>query len=433
MMRIVYIAAGAAGSYCGACARDVALCRGLIARGHDVLLVPLYTPLRSDTPMPRAERVFYGGINAWLQDRSRLFRKTPRFVDWLFDRPWLLNLASRAIETRPEKLGAMTVSVLRGADGRQRKELEKLIRFLESGPRPEVINLTNSLLSAVAPEIKRRLGAPLFCTLQGEESFVARLPQPYRDEAASLMRRHAQHFDRLFSPGETHADEMSEFLAVPRERIEVVRPGVEALRYRPAGGRVRAPFRIGFLSRVSPAKGLDILVEAFILLEKRRPGKDMVLSVAGEVSRSNSRFLARLRERIASAGLTERFEYHGEVGLEEKVRFLRSLSVFCLPSRYAEQRAMACLEAMAAGVPAVAPRLGLFPELIGLTGGGLLTPVEDPAAVAEALAALMDDPDRADQMGRAAAEGVARHFSSEAMTARTLAIYEDALKAQSKS
>jgi len=432
-MRITYIAAGAAGSYCGACARDVALCRGLIARGHDVLLVPLYTPLRSDMPMPRAQRVFYGGINAWLQDRSSLFRRTPRFVDWLFDRPWLLNLASRAIETRPEKLGAMTVSVLRGADGRQRKELEKLIVFLESGHRPEVINLTNSLLSAVAPEIKRRLGVPLFCTLQGEESFVARLPQPYRDEAASLMRRHAQHFDRLFSPGEAHANEMSEFLAVPRGRIQVVRPGVESATYRPAGGRVREPFRIGFLSRVSPAKGLDILVEAFILLAQRRPGKDMALSVAGEVIGSNSRFLARLRERIAAAGLTERFEYLGEVGLAEKVRFLQSLSVFCLPSRYAEQRAMACLEAMAAGVPAVVPRLGLFPELIGLTGGGVLAPVEDAGAFADALASLMDDPDRADRMGRAASEGVARHFSAEAMTARTLAIYEDALKAQSRS
>ena len=294
-MRIVYIAAGAAGSYCGACARDVALCRGLIARGHEVLLVPLYTPLRSDVPLPRAERVFYGGINAWLQDRSRLFRKTPRFVDWLFDRSWLLNLVSRAIETRPEKLGAMTVSVLRGADGSQRKELEHLIRFLESGPRPEVINLTNSLLSAIAPEIKRRLAVPLFCTLQGEESFVARLPQPYRDEAAALMRRHARNFDRLFSSGEAHANQMSEFLAVPRERIQVVRPGVDAATYPPAERRVRAPFRIGFLSRVSPAKGLDILVEAFILLAKRRPGNDAVLVVAGEAAGSNSGFLDRLR------------------------------------------------------------------------------------------------------------------------------------------
>jgi glycosyltransferase involved in cell wall biosynthesis len=241
---------------------------------------------------------------------------------------------------------------------------------------------------------------------------------------------------------------MSEFLAVPRERIQVVRPGVEPDTYRPSGPRVRAPFRIGFLSRVSPAKGLDILVEAFILLSKNRPGKDAVLSVAGDAAGSNSGFLDRLRERIASAGLTERFEYLGEIGLEEKVRFLRSLSVFCLPSRYAEQRAMACLEAMAAGVPAIVPKLGLFPELIGLTGGGLLAPfdraqgalsgverapVGDAAAFADALGSLMDDPDRADRMGRAASEGVARHFSAEGMTVQTLAIYEEALRARAKS
>ena len=429
-MRIAYIAAGAAGSYCGACARDVALARGLIARGHDVVLLPLYTPLRSDTAAPGLTRVFYGGINSYLQQRFAFFRKTPRFVDWLFDRPWLLKLASRfAIETRPEELGEMTVSVLRGAEGPQRKELERLIGFLEREQRPDVVNVTNSLLSAVAPEIKRRLGVQLFCTLQGEESFVARLPRPHRDEATSLMRRHAQHYDLLFSPGEAYAEEMSAFLAVPRERIRVVRSGIELTPYRASGPRVREPFRIGFLSRVSPAKGLDILVEAFVLLEQNRPGR-AVLSVAGGTAGPNKDFLNRLRARIASAGLTDRFEYFGEVDLAGKARFLRNLSVFCLPSRYAEQRAVACLEAMAAGVPVVVPRLGLFPELIALTSGGALVPVEDPPAVAAALASLMDDPERADRMGQSAAEGVARHFSAELMTAQTLAIYEEALAAQ---
>ena len=425
-MRITYIAAGAAGSYCGACARDVALARGLTARGHDVLLLPLYTPLRSDLTHPGMGRIFYGGINAWLQQQSGLFRRTPRFVDWLFDRPWLLNLVSRfAIETRPEELGEMTVSVLRGTEGMQRKELEKLVDFLEREHRPDVVNLTNSLLSAVAPELKRRLGVPLFCTLQGEETFVARLPQPYRDEATALMRRHAQHFDLLFSPGERYAQEMSDFLSVPRERVRVVRSGIELEPYRSGGPRAREPFRVGFLSRVSPAKGVDILVEAFILLEQRRPGR-AVLSVAGEAAGSNKRLLRQLRSRLASQGLADRFEYHGEVDLAGKARFLKSLSAFCLPSRYAEQRAMACLEAMAAGVPVVVPKLGLFPELIALTGGGVLVPVEDPAAVAAALAGLMDDPDGADRMGRSAAEGVARYFSAQAMTEQTLAIYERA-------
>jgi glycosyltransferase involved in cell wall biosynthesis len=426
-MRIAYIAAGAGGSYCGACARDVALARGLTARGHDVLLLPLYTPLRSDLSHAGMGRIFYGGINAYLQQRSGLFRRTPGFVDWFFDRPALLRLVSRfAIETRPEGLGEMTVSVLRGTAGRQRKELEKLVGFLEREHRPDVVNLTNSLLSAVAPEVKRRMGVPLFCTLQGEEAFVARLPQPHRNEAMALMRSHAQHFDLLFSPGEGYADEMSEFLSVPRERVQVVRAGIEFGPYRAAGPRVREPFRIGFLSRVTPAKGLDILVEAFALLERMRPGR-ATLSVAGEVAGVHRGFLRRLRRRMASEGLTGRFEYLGEVDMAGKAALLRSLSAFCLPSRYAERRAVACLEAMAAGVPVVVPSIGLFPELIALTGGGTLVPVEDAGAVAQALAALMDDPDGADRMGQAAAEGVAAHFSADAMAEQTLRAYERAL------
>jgi glycosyltransferase involved in cell wall biosynthesis len=428
-MRIAYIAAGAGGSYCGACSRDVTLARGLTARGHDVLLLPLYTPLRADLTHPAMGRIFYGGINAYLQQRSALFRHAPRFVDWLFDRPWLLKLVSRyAIETQPEGLGEMTVSVLRGTEGMQRKELERLVGFLEREHRPDVVNLTNSLLSAVAPEVKRRLGVPLFCTLQGEEAFVARLPQPHRDEAVSLMRGHAQHFDRLFSPGEGYADEMSEFLGVPRERVHVVRPGIELGPYQTTGARVREPFRIGFLSRVTPAKGLDILVEAFILLEGQRPGR-ATLSVAGEVAGTHRGFLRRLRRRLALEGLADRFEYLGEVDLATKAAFLKSLSAFCLPSRYAERRAMACLEAMAAGLPVVVPALGLFPELIALTGGGVAVPAEHPSAVAAALAGLMDEPDGADRMGRAAAEGVARHFSAETMAEQTLTVYERVLAA----
>ncbi|MDP6106880.1 MAG: hypothetical protein QGI33_00390 [Candidatus Brocadiia bacterium] len=117
-MRIVYIGAGAAGTYCGACARDVTLVRGLLARGHDAMLLPLYTPLTSDMPDVSLGQVFYGGVNVYLQDRFALFRWTPRLVDWLLDRPALLREASRfGIETRPEDLGNMTVSVLRGADG----------------------------------------------------------------------------------------------------------------------------------------------------------------------------------------------------------------------------------------------------------------------------------------------------------------------------
>ncbi len=431
-MRITYIAAGAAGSYCGACNRDVALVRRLRARGHEAIMMPLYTPLRTDGPDPSIRRVFYGGINTYLQQRFALFRKTPGFIDWLFDRPRLLRFASRlAIETRPEKLGDMTVSVLRGLEGSQRKEAMKLIGFLDSEQRPDIVNLSNSLLSAVAPEIKRRLGVPVVCTLQGEDAFVLRLPEPHRQEAIGLLRRHARSFDMLFSAGERYADEMSQFLDVPRDRVRVIRPGIECEHYAGPGRGTQEPFRIGFLSRLSPAKGFDILVEAFILLERERPGT-VVLCAAGEVRGPNTKFLAGLRSRLAREGLADRFEYAGELDFEEKVRFLKNCSVFCVPTRYPEQDGIAYLEAMAAGVPVVAPEIGQLPELVQITGGGLLVPPENPEAIAKAISRLCDDPVNAREMGTAAAAVVAREFSADRMTDETLAAYEEALDAQAK-
>ena len=428
-MRIAYVAAGAAGSYCGACNHDVALVRRLIARGHDVTMIPLYTPLRADGPDPSIRRVFYGGINAYLEQRFALFRRTPRFVDWLFDRPGLLKFVSHfAIETLPENLGDMTVSVLRGLDGHQQKEVEKLLCFLEREPRPDIVNLSNSLLAAVAPEIRRRISVPVVSTLQGEDTFVLRLPEPHRQEAIDLLRRHAGSLDLLFAASEPYADEMSQFLAVPRDRVRVIRPGIECEHYAGPRENPEVPFRVGFLSRVSPSKGFDILVEAFILLERERP-RSVVLSVAGEARGPNAKFLARLRSRLASEGLADRFDYAGEPDLEEKVRFLKACSAFCVPSRYPEQDGIVYLEAMAAGVPVVAPDLGQLPEFVKATGGGFVVPPENPEEIAKAIAKLRDRPDEARQMGTAAARVVARDFSADRMADDTLEAYRQVLGA----
>ena len=87
MMKILSITAGAAGMYCGSCARDNALARELIARGHDVTLVPVYTPTRTDEPNVSRPHVLFGGISVYLQQYSAIFRKTPRFLDRFWDSP----------------------------------------------------------------------------------------------------------------------------------------------------------------------------------------------------------------------------------------------------------------------------------------------------------------------------------------------------------
>src|ERR1700747_2713116 len=119
-MRIAYITAGAAGMYCGSCMHDNTLVSALTAQGHDALLIPTYTPIRTDEADVSQQRVFFGGINVYLQQKLSLFQHTPWLLDRFFDFPRLLRWVSRfAMKTQAEELGELTISVLKGEHGFQ--------------------------------------------------------------------------------------------------------------------------------------------------------------------------------------------------------------------------------------------------------------------------------------------------------------------------
>src|SRR6185312_12358666 len=121
-MRIAFITSGAAGMFCGSCLRDNTLVAALRGLGHDALLIPTYTPIRTDEEDVSQRRVFFGGINVYLQQKFSLFRHTPWFLDRLLDAPRLLNWVSRfAVKTEAQFLGALTVSMLKGEHGHQKK------------------------------------------------------------------------------------------------------------------------------------------------------------------------------------------------------------------------------------------------------------------------------------------------------------------------
>jgi len=101
------------------------------------------------------------------------------------------------------------------------------------------------------------------------------------------------------------------------------------------------------------------------------------------------------------------------------------MDVFSMPAIYAEPKGLSLLEAMANGVPIVQPRRGAFTEIVERTGGGVLVPPDDPAALADALHALLLDRDRAAALGRAGAAGVRQHYSAEHMAAAAEQVYEE--------
>ncbi len=421
-LKIVYIAAGAGPMYCGACARDIALVRALMERGHDVTVVPLYTPLRVDGSKPvETEPVFLGGINAYLQQKSGLFRRLPPALDRFLDNPTLLRWVSRfAISTAPSKLGDMTVSVLAGQQGNQAKEVDRLLEFLEAMGAPDAFVITNTLLTGIAPTLKARFHAPVLCGIQGEDVFVDSLGSPHRERAYEHMRRNAESIDLFLSPGDSYADLMADLLQVGRERFRTVRAGISTAEHRRPGPRVREPFTLGYLSVICRPKGLDILVDAWRKLVGE--GREVVLRVAGRVM--DPRYWRQV-ERSITATRGGRFEILGEVDFPGKISFLHSCSAFSVPSRQRETRGMAVLEALAAGVPVVAPDAGVYPEMLSLAPGGILVPGENPDALAAALARLMDDPDEADALGEAGARGVAENHEASVVVDAMLAALDE--------
>src|SRR5438876_5326191 len=212
-MKILSITAGAAGMYCGSCTRDNALAVELLARGHDVTLLPLYTPTTTDETNVSTNRVLFGGISIYLQQYLSLFRMMPRFLDRLWDSPAIIRaLASRSLSTDPKLLGDLTLSMLEGERGVLRKEFEKLLNWLADEPVPDVVNLPNSLLIGLAGPLKRALKRPLFCTLQGEDLFLEGLSERYRERALDLIRQQVPDVDGFLSVSDYYVPVMARLL-----------------------------------------------------------------------------------------------------------------------------------------------------------------------------------------------------------------------------
>ncbi len=424
-MKIAYITAGAAGMYCGSCMHDNTLVTALVALGHDAVLVPTYTPIQTDEADVSQKRVFFGGLNVYLQQKLSLFRHTPWILDRLLDARGLLRWVGRfATRTRAEDLGDLTISMLKGEHGHQRKEVAKLVRWLARDLRPQLVNLTNALISGTVHEIKRRVGVPVLCTLQGDDIFLEALPDEFRRPALDLVRAHCREIDGFIATSAYYADFMAGYLDIPRSKIDVVYPGLNLAGHGGARADINGPpYTIGYFARICPEKGLHVLAEAFRLLVQEPGAPPCRLRVSGWLGENNRPYLDEIRRRLGEAGLADAFEHVESPDHASKVRFLQGLDVLSVPTTYREPKGLYVLEALANGVPVVQPRHGSFPELVEATGGGLLANPEDPADLARQIRRLLDEPGHRQELGRKGQEAVRQRFHADAMARETLAVY----------
>src|SRR5579863_9623148 len=279
--------------YCGTCLRDNALATELIRMGHDVTLMPLYTPTLTDEPNVSGDKIFFGGISVYLEQNWALFRKTPWLLDRLWDSKMALKAASkRTIPVDPHFLGAMTVSMLEVENGRLKKELRKMLGWLQSEPKPDIVNIPYTLLIGLAGPLKKALGAPVFCTLQGEDLFLEGLKEPYRTQALDLIRKSIPQVDCFLAVSDYYAEFMCRYLGIPEHKIEVARLGVNTDGYRtvlPPSKAVDSEIRIGYFARIAPEKGLHVLAEAYRIVRGEEP--NCVLEAAGYMAGEHRLYL----------------------------------------------------------------------------------------------------------------------------------------------
>ena len=419
--KIVYLTAGAGGMFCGSCMHDNALAAAMKRSGWDIQLVATYTPIRTDEADMSVDHILFGGLNVYLQQKVPLLRFLPAALDRFLDNPKLIRrVTAKAMHTDPKTLGALAVSMLKGTLGNQRKEVFEMVRWLKLAE-PDVLIFTNALIGGSIPELKRQLDVPVIVTLQGDDVFLDSLLPKFKQRCVELIKANSEFVDAFIVHSEFYRDYMADYFSLPVEKFHVTPLGLDVDQFYPmlevAQRTGRTEFNIGYLARLAPEKGLHHLVNGFIEL-KSRPGMEHVkLKIAGWQSTQWQTYNDEQWAKLAAAKLDGDYENLGSLDRGHKLDFLASLDVFSVPTDFLEPKGLYALEAMAAGVPVIAPAHGGFVELLNSTGGGILTMPKSANAWADAAERLVRDADLREQLAQRGQQTV--HFQRNAVAMAT--------------
>jgi len=424
-MKILHIIPGSGGSfYCGNCMRDSKYVPALKALGHDVVKLPMYLPLFANVEEENDTPVFYGAISIYLKQLYPVFRKAPKWVDSLLNAKPLLKLAAKySGSTDAKGLEDMTISMLMGEAGQQSEELERMVDWIVNHYKPDVIHLSNALLLGLAPTIKRRLDTVLICSLQDEDVWVDVMEPQFRDRVWGLMQKAVEYVDGFVAVSDYYAARMKESMKIPQEKLTSIHIGVDPADYfpHPIENKKRT---IGFVSRMCHDNGLDILVDAFIGLKKREGFEDVTLMITGGSTALDNKYLNNLKALLKKNSLQDQVHFHEDFSAEGLKYFYEKVMVLSVPVRNGEAFGIYLLESMASGVPVIQPALGAFPEIINLSGGGIVYQPNEPAALTQALSDTLSNPTLLSKLSLVAIKGVETSFDIIKQSMKMVNYYE---------
>ena len=261
--------------------------------------------------------------------------------------------------------------------------------------------------------------------------------EPPHNAASGWMRRIYIGFERLASLWAHHVITVSyanekEILArrlVPEEKLTVIREGLDLSRYPRLEDRREAIRRlgiadalpvVGMVGRLEAAKGHTYLLKAAQLLQARHPGVRIVIVGGGQLR-------SALEAEASALQVTGCVTFTGF--RDDMLSLMQGFDIFTLPSLW-EGLGIVLLEAMAYERPVVASRVGGVQDVVVPGETGLLVPARSPEALADAIGALLLDPARAAEMGRAGYQRLVRDFRDDVANERMLTLYREQVEAR---
>jgi len=427
-MKIAYLVPGTGGAfYCGNCHRDrmfVTIMKN--NQGTDVVAIPLYLmPNRDNFGDGFEEEVFFGAISLFFKERVPGLRNMPSFIEKMLDSKPMLQFASRMSgSTTPEGLEKTTIDMITGEGPALLKETEKLMAFLSKDGKPDIIHLSNALLTGLAYNIRKISDIPVVCSLQNEDDWINEMKEPYGSEAWRLIGKSAEVIEKFVSSSEYYKQFIVSKTGIDPSKIEVVHP-VDKPEFRVPERDENEKPSIGYFSRLSVANGLDKMIGAFLIMIDKMP--ELQLHLCGGFTASDKSFIKKQLARVHDAGHDKSLHLHNSFTGTEKKAFFSNIDLLSVPVRKPDAWGQYLIEAISAGVPVVQPATGASPEIIGMTGGGATYSDDTETGLAEAMLQLLADRPARMVMRDSGISSLDSELSPDMMKERIKALYKNVL------
>ena len=418
-MKILFILPGAGDSfYCGNCFRDNLQAQALRKAGHEVIIMPLYLPLKhhafqSDVPL------FFPATTYYVEQKMFGKRKMPSWMKRMLGSEVLLDMASSLSgTTTAEGMEDMTLSMIEGEGHAFEENAKQLIDWVKQSEKPDIIQLSSSLLLGIAKELKKETGIPIVCSLQDEEVWIDSLKSEFVEKAWKGVSDNAKYVDRFITTSYYYQQIVKEKLP-QLGSVDVIYPGIDIAKYQ--SGDYPVDPTIGFFYRMNKLDGLDILADAFVILKKRGSVPHLKLRIGGGYMSPDKKLVRQVKRTLKPYASNVVIE--DSYDMEKHADFYRKVSLLSVPLRFQEGVGLYLCEAFAAGRPAVEPNTGSFAEIVGQAG--LIYEPNDALHLADALEKILTDKQMYDRCKEQALALAKERYDDMSSAKRLTELYDE--------